>query len=190
MEDLVTHASLLFEDRPTTASTEPPLPPSPSEAPKPKYDYGSSYTRTHTLPPRAQDVQDFAPTLPPRPGQSIHPSHRANALTSHPEVSYSVARPADPQPKGTIDASTPLSSVAEDIVEESQEVLATQDAQKSKADNIQIESLAQSPRTPDTFTTAASSMSRSSSPTVETTLKPSPRSSLAPDSEGPPGTDS
>jgi len=80
MEDLIVHAPLLFDDRPS--QSEPPLPPAPSGEPKPKYDYGSSYTQVATLPPRLHDGQDFTPSLPPRPGQSIHPSRRTNQQSS------------------------------------------------------------------------------------------------------------
>lgn len=82
MEDLITHAPLLFEDGTMPTPHESPLPPAPSGEAKPKYDYGSSYTRSHTIPPRSQDGQDFMPTLPPRPGKSIHPSRRTNLQSS------------------------------------------------------------------------------------------------------------
>lgn len=73
LEDLITHFTLVFDEF-TPPSNESSLPPAPIEAPAPKFDYGSSYTRTHTLPPASQQTshQDFTPTLPPRPGQSIH----------------------------------------------------------------------------------------------------------------------
>lgn len=80
MEDLITHANVLFDER--AAATSHPLPPAPADEPPPAFGYGSSYTQVATVPPRHQKTdsrssQDFTPQLPPRPGNSIHPSRRA-----------------------------------------------------------------------------------------------------------------
>lgn len=83
MEDLITHASVLFDDRPppATATSSHPLPPPPDERPT-SHIYGSSYTQVASVPPRhhksdSRGSQDFTPQLPPRPSNSIHPSRRA-----------------------------------------------------------------------------------------------------------------
>jgi len=82
MEDPIVYAPLLLSDKSQAAppQMEPPLPPAPLWTPTPKYDYASSYTKTHILPPRTVENQDFTPTLQPRPEQSIHSSRRVNAL--------------------------------------------------------------------------------------------------------------
>lgn len=93
MEDLITHASILFDDR-SIGVTSPvgstPLPPAPAGQSAPNYAYGSSHTKVASVPapiqtPTRQQVQqqpqspeDFTPRLPPRPANSIHPSSRAN----------------------------------------------------------------------------------------------------------------
>lgn len=85
MEDLITNCAVLFDDR-NAAATSHPLPPEPAgEEPLP-YGYGSSYTQVANVPPASRhqkadsqaSQQDFTPQLPPRPGNSIHPSRRAN----------------------------------------------------------------------------------------------------------------
>lgn len=85
MEDIIVHAGVLFDER-GPSSPEPPLPAAPAGEPLPSYGYGSAYTQVATMPPRRsteqQSAPDFTPQLPPRPGNSIHPSRRANAQSS------------------------------------------------------------------------------------------------------------
>lgn len=86
MEDLITHADVLFDERPPpsappTTLSHPLPPPPPSERPVSQL-YGSSYTQVATVPLRhrksdSRGSQDFTPQLPPRPSNSIHPSRRA-----------------------------------------------------------------------------------------------------------------
>lgn len=115
MEDLITHANVLFQ-----SNVSPPLPPAPAGEPVPAISYGSQHTRLTEvpppLPPRSDSPsirlgqhrsvppsptrqsqsngtavkanttitsgsEDFAPQLPPRPTDSIHPSLRAGALS-------------------------------------------------------------------------------------------------------------
>ncbi len=85
MEDLISNSAVLFDDRNAAASSHP-LPPEPTgEEPLP-YGYGSSYTQVANVPPALRhqktdsqaSQQDFTPQLPLRPGNSIHPSRRAN----------------------------------------------------------------------------------------------------------------
>lgn len=70
---MIIHFTLVFDDLASPLQHEMSLPLIPSE-PKPKFDYGSSYTRTHTLVtlPSNSLQKDFTPTLPLRPSQSIH----------------------------------------------------------------------------------------------------------------------
>ncbi|EIN13461.1 RhoGAP-domain-containing protein [Punctularia strigosozonata HHB-11173 SS5] len=67
MEDLIEHASAIYEDAPHPPlghaqaqgqPPSPPLPPAPSGEPAPTYPLGSSYTKVTTVPP-----------MPPRPTQ-------------------------------------------------------------------------------------------------------------------------
>ncbi|KAA1468463.1 RhoGAP-domain-containing protein [Dentipellis sp. KUC8613] len=89
MEDLITNAGVLFVDE-QPAPSSPPLPPAPAGEPTPVYNYGSSHTRVASLPSesapsRQQTTSDFAPQLPPRPANSIHPSARGNNAMSPPK---------------------------------------------------------------------------------------------------------
>lgn len=185
MEDLITHAPLLFDDRPTLSLDEPPLPPAPSGVPKPKYDYGSSYTRSHTIPPRLQDGQDFTPTLPPRPGQSIHPSHRTNPQSSkadtfeQPRASSSPiqqppeAKPSKPSsPDLRVDVPSDPSTVINFEGQGGQKLQQEEVTHESETDDVEL-----SPRTPDTFATAE--WSPRGSPGAGTTPKPPSRPSTA-----------
>ncbi|OSD05850.1 RhoGAP-domain-containing protein [Trametes coccinea BRFM310] len=104
MEDLITNAHVLFSQ---TAS--PPLPPAPLNEPAPSVSYGTAHTKVSNMPPppaptsprrhqKAMSLssprssndsvrsmpQDFAPRLPPRPTDSIHPSLRAGPHSSSP----------------------------------------------------------------------------------------------------------
>jgi len=102
MENLISNATIIFEDlaskRPAPISiknatpppsvhpsiSEAPLPVPPSEESPSGVDYGSSFTKVITLPPRASTSreQDFTPTLPNRPTPSIHPSRRTGTNAS------------------------------------------------------------------------------------------------------------
>lgn len=91
MEDLILFHGLLFDDKtadpapasapiltvpPTAPQPEPKLPAAPPEKPH-TVDYGSSFTKIQTLPPKSAPASlDFTPDLPARPSQSIHPSRR------------------------------------------------------------------------------------------------------------------
>lgn len=96
MEDLINNTQLIYDDRspivqnlpeittPDDRSRSPPLPPAPAENPVTPNTpiYGSAHTKIRTLPPsRKEASDDFTPKLPPRPGNSIHPSRRAAAST-------------------------------------------------------------------------------------------------------------
>lgn len=69
MEDLITHAGIIFADH--GGNNSPPLPPTPLGEPTPQYSYGSKSTKV------ANVNEDFTPRLPPRPANSIHPSARS-----------------------------------------------------------------------------------------------------------------
>ncbi|GBE78437.1 RhoGAP-domain-containing protein [Sparassis crispa] len=108
MEDLITHAQILFR-----LSDSPPLPPAPLGESPAQVSYGSTHTKVANmppppspkdrstwtvrsvsvprLPPLFDDVppEDFTPQLPPRPAGSIHPSLRAGPLL--PPVRQAVA---------------------------------------------------------------------------------------------------
>ncbi|SJL05827.1 uncharacterized protein ARMOST_09163 [Armillaria ostoyae] len=74
MEDLITNASVLFDEQ--GAHYSPPLPPTPLGEPTPQYSYGSKLTK-FAPPSSLSPTADFTPPLPPRPTGSIHPSLRA-----------------------------------------------------------------------------------------------------------------
>ncbi|KAJ3502317.1 hypothetical protein NLJ89_g8943 [Agrocybe chaxingu] len=78
MEDLILNAHILYDHDPNS----PPLPPTPAGEPVPAVTYGSKSTKVATVPADGIALlspQDFAPKLPARPNNSIHPSSRANA---------------------------------------------------------------------------------------------------------------
>lgn len=181
MEDLIVHAPLLFDDPPT--QQEPPLPPAPSGEPKPKYDYGSAYTQITTLPPRSQGGQDFTPTLPPRPGQSIHPSRRTNQQPSMAQDVFNEDAPPIPpsavisslaNPPASFEAQPPAPPLSMRPQSQRLEVCVTPSAtivaEEASATPMELgdtnakeddpcEALAEfpSPKTPDTFATAVTS---------------------------------
>ena len=81
MEDLITYANVLFDEK-SAGQPSHPLPPAPSNEPAASVGYGSQYTQVSTVPAKTQkseiqSTQDFTPQLPARPGNSIHPSRRA-----------------------------------------------------------------------------------------------------------------
>ncbi|TCD68833.1 hypothetical protein EIP91_009700 [Steccherinum ochraceum] len=106
MEDLITHAPVLFQ--PTNQS--PPLPPAPLGESPPTVQYGSAHTRVAKVgapsprspSPRSQDPyvirtaqseghgqsetpsDDFAPQMPTHPANSIHPSLRSGPMSASP----------------------------------------------------------------------------------------------------------
>lgn len=84
MEDLIIHSAILFDDQ--AGPRSPPLPPTPVGEPVPRFAYGSKTTKVMSpAQPITSTVQsspqDFTPRLPARPGNSIHPSSRANQAT-------------------------------------------------------------------------------------------------------------
>lgn len=99
MEDLITYAHALY-DQPGPPQS-PPLPPTPAGEPVPVVTYGSKTTKVTTLPPDGSQSQDFTPTLPSRPNDSLHPSSRAftspSKFKAYPEKSLPVI--ASEQPK-------------------------------------------------------------------------------------------
>lgn len=95
MEDLITYASAIY-DQPGPPHS-PPLPATPLGEPAPVVTYGSKTTKVATVPPASlapSSPQDFTPTLPPRPNESLHRSSRAITSPSksktHPEKSLPV----------------------------------------------------------------------------------------------------
>lgn len=79
MEDLIIYAHTLYDS--PAVSYSPPLPPTPIGEPVPPITYGSKMTKVATVPPTVPPTspsQDFSPSLPPRPNNSIHPSSRAS----------------------------------------------------------------------------------------------------------------
>ncbi|KAG9018047.1 hypothetical protein FRB90_012550 [Tulasnella sp. 427] len=95
LEDMIAHASKLFED---VQPMSPPLPPAPIEDPV-FVDYGSGYTRVYDRPKRPERNQDFAPTPPTRPDNSIHPGTRRT-----PNSSTASSSPRGPLSPKTVDA--------------------------------------------------------------------------------------
>ncbi|KAF8656378.1 hypothetical protein AX16_002565 [Volvariella volvacea WC 439] len=97
MEDLIYNTQTIFNDREVSPQqSSPPLPPTPLGEPATPYPYGSKTTRVATVPPASLSQpqfvppppppppppQDFTPSLPPRPANSIHPSARGVNPTS------------------------------------------------------------------------------------------------------------
>ncbi len=106
MEDLITYAHVLY-DQPGPPHS-PPLPPTPAGEPVPVVTYGSKTTKVTTLPPdgfASSQSQDFTPTLPSRPNDSLHPSSRAftspSKFKAHPEKSLPVIASEQPQVENT-----------------------------------------------------------------------------------------
>ena len=111
MEDLITNASVLFDDRSPSVNS-PPLPPAPAGQPAPNYTYGSAHTKVASVPaPQQMPVrqqahpespEDFTPRLPARPANSIHPSLRTNPASptkaSADATPALPTRPAQPSP--------------------------------------------------------------------------------------------
>ncbi len=83
LEDIISNAHIIFNERP--AHHSPPLPPTPAGEKAADYSYGSKTTKVATMfpisssssgaeaPPRLSQ-EDFTPRLPARPISSIHPS--------------------------------------------------------------------------------------------------------------------
>jgi hypothetical protein len=94
MEDLITNAAILFDDKAASGAGlgSPPLPPAPTGQSAPNYSYGSAHTKVASVPAsmptsvrqpgQLQSPEDFTPRLPPRPGNSIHPSARTSPTSS------------------------------------------------------------------------------------------------------------
>ncbi|KAI8983411.1 hypothetical protein BD414DRAFT_81407 [Trametes punicea] len=104
MEDLIANAHVLFSQ-----TGSPPLPAAPLSEAAPPVAYGTTHTRVSSMPPppaptsprrhhKSASVssprashdsprptpQDFTPSLPPRPTNSIHPSLRAGSHSGSP----------------------------------------------------------------------------------------------------------
>ena len=101
MEDLIIYAHTLY-DHPT-APNSPPLPPTPLGEPVPAFTYGSKTTKVTTVLPDTLPSflpQDFAPVLPARPNNSLHPSSRApnspNKSRAYPEKALPLTVPEQP----------------------------------------------------------------------------------------------
>ena len=107
MEDMIINANLIFDDQALMSSppkqpqahiSRTPSPPSPSSLPippkspqTPAQKLKSDCSSPHT--------QDFTPDLPPRPGNSIHPSHRtANPSIRSADSDEEPAPPLPPRP--------------------------------------------------------------------------------------------
>lgn len=110
MEDLITHAYVLFDEH--GAQHSPPLPPTPAGEPVPQITYGSKNTKVASVPPTPTSSrlgpEDFTPRLPPRPANSIHPSLRAN--TSSPTKDrFDLPPPLPLRPRDKFDDDTPPS---------------------------------------------------------------------------------
>ena len=124
MEDMITHADVLFDERAAPpAPPKPPSPPtietstntgpstreaSPDKRPDPQpqsstdSDYKAHYRRISESLLRSPEIsphaQDFTPELPPRPGNSIHPSHRSANSSSRTTDSDETSTSESPPP--------------------------------------------------------------------------------------------
>ncbi|THH12879.1 hypothetical protein EW146_g7284 [Bondarzewia mesenterica] len=148
MEDLIENAQVLFDDRAPPSS--PPLPPAPAGEPVPVYSYGSAHTKVSSvpvpdLPPRVAE-NDFAPQLPPRPTNSIHPSARHNVMPA--DLPRPPTRPRlSPPPLSNGQKSDGQSPVQQEMSEKLDNPISTTPTTPSSA------STPASPRSP-TFTTS------------------------------------
>ena len=128
MEDLITNAAVLFDDR-APAAASPPLPPAPAGQPTPNYAYGSAHTKVASVPAPLPTLarqqpqtssEDFTPRLPPRPTNSIHPSLRTNP-TSPTKTSMEVlpvlpARPGQAGPSKQTASVKPAPPIPKPII--------------------------------------------------------------------------
>ncbi|EJD04275.1 uncharacterized protein FOMMEDRAFT_155395 [Fomitiporia mediterranea MF3/22] len=103
MEDMIVHANLLFNDKGCKILSLP----LEVNLPRQTVIYGASYTQiSHALlePQRPEtgspSTRDFTPTLPTRPGNSIHPSHSSanQSRTTESETDDEIAPPLPPRP--------------------------------------------------------------------------------------------
>jgi len=84
MEDLITNAYALFDDRNAgNSNSYPPLPPTPQDEDASPPKLGTKYTCTSFLQEPNSSSEgvhsnDFMPPLPSETGHSIHPSRRPN----------------------------------------------------------------------------------------------------------------
>ncbi|KAF9262724.1 RhoGAP-domain-containing protein [Marasmius fiardii PR-910] len=107
-------------------SPDHPLPPMPSDQEPAELYYGSKTTRIQVAPPPpvispAVSPQDFAPPLPPRPTNSIHPSARSPT-----KMDFGVGPPLPMRPSrqggGEHPPPSPRSSILESTSEEGGEL--------------------------------------------------------------------
>lgn len=97
MEDLILNAHVLFDENAVVTAPNqlpqapPPLPSVPSgDTAQVEPEAGQNQMEALDIPQQGEGhgaifSQDFTPELPPRPGNSIHPSHRAMRTPSHTE---------------------------------------------------------------------------------------------------------
>ena len=92
LEDLISNAHIIFDERPVHHS--PPLPPTPAGEKAADYSYGSKTTKVATMFPSSTSSsrtdspphpaqEDFTPRLPVRPASSIHPSRIYHETSKH-----------------------------------------------------------------------------------------------------------
>ncbi|KZT22129.1 RhoGAP-domain-containing protein [Neolentinus lepideus HHB14362 ss-1] len=97
MENLILNVSTLFDDR--AGLQETPLPAAPAGESDVPFPLGSLYTKVASAPvtptPSLRPPDDFIPELPLRPANSIHPSSRANYLTTRPDGEFKVPKLPD-----------------------------------------------------------------------------------------------
>lgn len=119
MEDLIINAQALFDEQ--GGHYSPPLPPTPAGEPTPHYTYGSKTTRVASVPPTPNNIglptalsgNDFAPLLPPRPANSIHPSARANPSPT--KDRFDIGPPPLPSRRKPSDDTPPSPSIASTV---------------------------------------------------------------------------
>lgn len=106
MEDMIVNSTLIFDDQALASSpkkpppriSRTPSPPSPSSLPvqsRSPQAFNSQLNSESNSP----HAQDFTPELPPRPGNSIHPSHRSvNPSLRAADSDEEAAPPLPPRP--------------------------------------------------------------------------------------------
>lgn len=127
MEDLIIHAATLFDgdEQAIPIHSSPPLPPTPLGEVPTHYPYGSKTTKVAniSIPPS----EDFTPRLPPRPGNSIHPSARAPNQSS-PTKDRTDIPPIPQRPTRTSEDTVPPSPSAASTTFETDTAASTDDA--------------------------------------------------------------
>lgn len=95
MEDLITHAHVLFQ----SSNSSPPLPPAPMGDPIPALTYGSSHTKISEMPPPPVPIRPLSPNPRPKdlPSHPAPPPSAPSRVPQEPERAVTLAEDFTPQ---------------------------------------------------------------------------------------------